>query len=325
MTQHRVRIYQTGGPAVMQYETLAAEPAVPGPGQVRLAHEAIGLNFVDTLLRDGSFNVPMPFDMGVEGAGVIEAVGEDVTGLRAGDRAAYFFNPGSYSSTRLLDASALIRLPDDIDSELAASLFTKGLTAWMLLRQAHRVQAGETVLVHGAAGGVGSLLTVWAKALGATVIASVGSLAKADSVRAQGIDHVLHSGDPEFLEKLRRITDGRGVDVVYELVGKATFALSVAGLREGGTLVHPGNASGAPAPEDKASLPGKNIRYVQPTTSQYVGERAALEQASAELFDAYRTGLLGRVNARRYPLSEVIRAHEDLAARRIVGAAILIP
>lgn len=325
MAQHRVRIYQTGGPAVMQYETLDTDIGAPGPGQVRLAHQAIGLNFVDTLFRSGAFGVPLPLDMGVEAAGVVEAVGPGVTGLRVGDRAAYFFTPGAYSNVRLIDAAALVKLPDDISSELAATLLTKGLTAWMLLKRVHPVQPGEAVLVHGAAGGVGSLLAAWAKALGATVIATVGSPAKADSVRALGIEHVLHTGDPVFIERIQSITAGRGVDVVYEFVGKATFALSVAALRNGGTLAHVGNASGAPSSADKATLPSRSIRYVQPTTSQYVGERTSLELASNEVFAAWRAGVFGEPRATRYPLSEVVRAHEDLAARRITGTAILIP
>ncbi len=325
MSQHRVRIYQTGAPTVMQYETLPADIGAPGPGQVRLAHQAIGLNFVDTLFRSGAFNVPVPFDMGVEGAGTVEAVGPGVTSVQVGDRAAYFFTPGAYSDVRLIDAAALVKLPEDIGSDVAAALLTKGLTAWMLLKRVHPVQAGETVLVHGAAGGVGSLVAAWAKALGATAIATVGSPQKANAVRALGIEHVLHTGDPEFNDRIRSITGGRGVDVVYEFVGKTTFGLSISALRDGGTLAHVGNASGAPSAADKAELPARGIRYVQPTTSQYVGERNSLELASADVFDAWRSGIFGELRATRYPLSEVVRAHEDLAARRITGAAILLP
>lgn len=322
---NRVRIYQTGAPAVMQYETIDADIGAPAAGQVRLAQQAIGVNFVDTLFRSGAFGVPVPFDMGVEAAGTVEAIGEGVTGLKVGDRAAYFFTPGAYASDRLIDASVLVKLPDDVGTDLAATLLTKGLTAWMLLKRVHPVQAGETILVHGAAGGVGSLLAAWAKALGANVIATVGTPQKADSVRALGVDHVLHTGDPEFYARIQSITGGRGVDVVYEFVGKATFGLSVAALREGGTLAHVGNASGAPSAADKAALPSRGIRYVQPATSQYVSDRDSLESASAEVFSAWRAGIFGAPQATRYPLSEVVRAHEDLAARRITGAAILVP
>lgn len=325
MSQHQVRIHRTGAPAVMEYETLAAPVGAPGPGQVRLAHQAIGVNFIDTLFRSGAYPASLPLNMGVEGAGVVEAVGPGVDTLRPGDRVAYFFNPGAYSDVRLIDAASLVRLPDDVGSELAASLLTKGLTAWMLIKRVHVVREGEFVLVHGAAGGVGSLLASWAKSLGATVIASVGTPSKADKLRALGIDHVLETGDPAFVEKVLAITGGRGVDVVYEFVGKATFPLSLASLREGGTLAHVGNASGAPADKDKQALTGRDLRYIQPVTGHYVAERRSLEQAAKEVFDTWRDGVFGTPEATRYPLREVVRAHEDMAARRLSGAAILIP
>lgn len=325
MQQQRVRIYENGAPSVMKYETSGSILGTPGKGQVRLVHEAIGVNFVDTLFRSGAFGSPLPFDMGVEGAGVVESVGNDVQGWKRGDRAAYFFTPGAYANVRLIDAGVLVKLPEDIASDLAASLLTKGLTAWMLVKRVHEVKQGDIVLVHGAAGGVGSLVAQWAKALGATVIATVGSPSKAQGVRDRGIDHVLETSDPEFLEKVSVITGGRDVDVVYEFVGKATFALSAAVLRSGGTLAHVGNASGSPTAADKAGLPERGIRYVQPATSQYVGERNSLDEASAELFAAYRAGIFGRIEATRYALSDVVRAHEDIASRSLVGPAILIP
>src|SRR5688500_13588142 len=199
MNQHIV-ITETGAPSVLQ---LSAGPAIgqPGPGQVHLRHQAIGVNFVDTLFRSGAFKAPLPLAMGVEGAGVVVAVGEGVTHLQPGDRAAYFFAFGAYAQERLIDADALVKLPDVVSSELAAATFTKGLTAWMMLFGAHRLQAGETVLVHAAAGGVGSMVARWAKALGATVIASVGSKAKLDAVRAAGIEHVLLADDPRLAER----------------------------------------------------------------------------------------------------------------------------
>jgi NADPH2:quinone reductase len=325
MRQQRVRIYENGGPSVMKYETSTAALGAPGTGQVQLIHEAIGVNFVDTLFRNGAFGVALPFDMGVEGAGVVASVGDNVEGWKAGDRAAYFFTPGAYSSARLIDASALVKLPEDIGSDLAASLLTKGLTAWMLIKRVHKVKPGDVVLVHGAAGGVGSLVAQWAQSLGATVIATVGSPSKAQGVRDHGIEHVLTTNDPEFLAKVSAISKSRGVDVVYEFVGKATFALSIAALRSGGTLAHVGNASGAPSAADKAGLPERDIRYVQPTTSQYVSERSSLDQASNEVFDAYRAGVFGKVEATRYALADVVRAHEDIASRALVGQAILIP
>lgn len=319
----QIIIAATGAPAVMQ---LASVPDVgqPGPGQVRLRHEAIGVNFVDTLLRSGAFRAPLPLAMGVEGAGVVVAVGEGVADVQVGDRAAYFFSFGAYADERLIEARHLVRLPHNVSAETAAATFTKGLTAWMMLFGAHRLQPGETVLVAGAAGGVGSMVARWAKALGATVIATAGSASKVALVASWGIDHVLSSDDPALGTRVRELTEGRGVDVAYELVGKTTFAHSVQALRDGGPLVHVGNASGNPA-VDKDILATRGIRYVQPSTGQYVGERAELERASATLFAALGDGIFGEVLPRRYPLRDAAQAHEDIAARRLTGAAILVP
>lgn len=319
----QIRITETGQPSVMRLE---AAPAIgrPGRGQVHLRHEAIGVNFVDTLFRSGAFKLPLPMTMGVEGAGVVVAVGEGVTHVQPGDRAAYFFSPGSYSGERLVEAQHLVRLPREIASDTAAAIFTKGLTAWMMLFGAHRLQRGETVLVHAAAGGVGSMVARWARALGATVIATVGSADKAALVRSWGIDHVLDPDDRQLAEKVRALTGGRGVDVVYELVGRTTFAGSVLALRDGGHLVHVGNASGNPA-VDQAALAARGIRYVQPSTGQYVGERQQLELASATLFAATKEGVFGEVAPARYRLRDAVQAHEDIAARRLSGAAILLP
>lgn len=319
----QIRITETGQPSVMRPE---AAPAIgrPGRGQVHLRHEAIGVNFVDTLFRSGAFNVPLPLAMGVEGAGEVVAVGEGVTNVQPGDRAAYFFSFGAYAGERLIEAQHLVRLPREIASDTAAATFTKGLTAWMMLFGAHRLQSGETVLVHAAAGGVGSMVARWARALGATVIATVGSDDKAALVRSWGISHVLDAGDPQLAEKVRALNGGRGVDVAYELVGKTTFAQSVLALRDGGHLVHVGNASGNPA-VDKAALAARGIRYVQPSTVQYVGERQELELASATLFAAMKDGVFGEVAPTRYRLQDAVRAHEDIEARRLSGAAILVP
>jgi len=319
----QICITETGQPSVMR---LDAAPAIsrPGRGQVHLRHEAIGVNFVDTLFRSGAFKVTLPLAMGVEGAGVVVAVGEGVTHVQPGDRAAYFFSFGAYAGERLIEAQHLVKLPKDLASETAAATFTKGLTAWMMLFGAHRLQAGETVLVHAAAGGVGSMVARWAKALGATVIATVGSDDKAALVRSWGIEHVLDSGDRQLAKKVQALNGGRGVDVVYELVGRTTFDGSVAALRDGGHLVHVGNASGNPA-VDKAALAARGIRYVQPSTGQYVGQRQELELASATLFAAMRDKVFGEVVPARYRLQDAVRAHEDIAARRLSGAAILVP
>jgi NADPH2:quinone reductase len=319
----QIRITETGQPSVMRLE---AAPAIghPGRGQVHLRHQAIGVNFVDTLFRSGAFKVPLPLAMGVEGAGVVVAVGEGVSNVQPGDRAAYFFSFGAYASERLIEAQHLVRLPQEISSDTAAATFTKGLTAWMMLFGAHRLQPGETMLVHAAAGGVGSMVARWAKSLGATVIGTVGSAEKAALVRSWGIDHVLDSGDPKLAEKVRALNGGRGVDVVYELVGRTTFAQSVLALRDKGHLIHVGNASGNPA-VDKAALAARGIRYAQPSTGQYVGEREELELASATLFAAMKDKVFGEIEPARYRLQDAVQAHEDMAARRLSGAAILLP
>ena len=319
----QIRITETGQPSVMRLE---AAPAIghPGRGQVHLRHEAIGVNFVDTLFRSGAFNVPLPLAMGVEGAGVVVAVGEGVTHVQPGDRAAYFFSFGAYANERLIEAQHLVKLPREIASDTAAATFTKGLTAWMMLFGAHHLQPGETVLVHAAAGGVGSMVARWAQSLGAHVIATVGSEDKAALVRSWGIKDVLDSSDPRLGEKARALTGGHGVDVVYELVGKTTFAQSVLALRDGGHLVHVGNASGNPL-VDKAALAERGIRYVQPSTGQYVGERQELDRASAALFAAMKDGVFGETVPARYRLQDAVLAHEDIAARRLSGAAILLP
>jgi NADPH:quinone reductase len=319
----RVRIYQPGPATAMVFEDAPDLPA-PGEGEVRLRHEAIGLNFVDTMLRSGAFRAPLPLDMGVEGVGVVEQVGPGVTSVSVGDRAAYFFSFGAYADERLIEARHLVKLPSYISSDTAAATFTKGLTAWMMLNGAYQLRAGESVLVHGAAGGVGSIVARWAKALGATVIATVGSANKAATVRAFGIEHVLDANDPQLAQRVRDLTDGRGVDVVYELIGKQTFDQSLAALRQGGALIHVGNASGAPQ-VDKAAIASRGIRYEQPSTGQYVGERAALERASADLFRAIEQGIFGQEVPAVYALSEAARAHQDLADRRILGSAILRP
>jgi NADPH2:quinone reductase len=325
MKQHHVRIYEAGAPGVLRYEQRAADIGLPGSEQVRLRQEAIGLNFVDTMFRDGTIPVDLPFDIGVEGAGVVEAVGPGVAGLKVGDRAAYFFSLGAYADVRLIDASVLVKLPDDIPTRISAALMAKGLTSWMLLKYAHVLQSGEVVLVNGAAGGVGSLLSSWAKALGAVVIATIGSSNKTASVRDRGIDHVLEIGDPEFDAKVSAITGGRGVDVVYDMVGRASFRQSVQALRDGGDFIHLGSASGVPDAQDKEPLTARSIRYLQPITGQYVKDRQILEQASADLFAAYRSGVFGEIKPITYALADVVRAHEDIAARRITGSAVLLP
>ncbi|WP_341963399.1 quinone oxidoreductase [Pseudomonas sp. RC10] len=320
MTQ-RIRIYQQGGPSVLHPETFTLE--TPGSDQVLLRHEAIGVNFVDTMFRDGTFNVPLPFTPGVEGAGVIEAVGAQVRHLKVGDRVGYFFALGAYADRRVIDANTLIKLPDDVSSEQAAGLLAKGLTAWMLVRQVHALQAGETVLVQGASGGVGTLLARWAKSIGATVIATAGSAEKARIIEGWGLDHVLRSDEPGLAERIKAASGGAGVDVAYDLVGQATLAASVSALRDGGHLVHAGNASGAGV-ADMAALAARGIRYVKPSTPQCVNPQNQ-DRGASELFERFREGELGPLTLSRYRLDEAALAHQAIAARKHLGSILLIP
>lgn len=295
----------------------------PSSDQVLLRHEAIGVNFVDTMFRDGTFNVPLPFTPGVEGAGIVEAVGQHVRHLKVGDRVGYFFAVGAYADRRVIDANTLIKLPDDISSEQAAGLLSKGLTAWALVRQVHALRAGETVVVQGASGGVGTLLARWAKSIGATVIATVGSARKARIVEGWGLDHVLRSDEPELAERIKAANGGAGVDLVYDLVGQATLEASVSALRDGGHLVHAGNASGAGV-ADMALLATRGVRYTKPSTPQYVNSQNQ-DMAASELFERFRAGALGLLALSRYRLEEATLAHEAIAARKHSGSILLIP
>ncbi|MCJ2086430.1 quinone oxidoreductase [Methylobacterium sp. E-005] len=317
---HRIRMHRTGGPEVLHYEEFnVGEPA---QGQVRLVQEAAGVNFVDTQFRDGIYPATLPLTLGVEGAGIIDAVGSGVTELQVGDRVGYWLAFGSYANMRLIDADRLVKLPDGISSEQAASIFTKGLSAWAMVKRAHVVQPGETVLVHAAAGGVGSLAASWAQALGARVIATVGNPAKAIWLRKRGIETVLNASDIDLAAQVVALTGGRGVDVVYELVGAATFEKSIAALRPGGELVHFGNASGPPR-IDPAALADRAIAYTKPDTADFVTSRAVLLGASTELWSALAAGILELPSVTSYPLFEARRAHEDIRARSVIGSMVL--
>ena len=313
-----IRFHQYGAPDVLTPEQ--EEVGSPGPAQVRLRHEAIGVNFIDTAFRQGIFPMALPGVTGVEGAGIVEAVGSDVQGIRTGDRMAYFLAPGSYAEVRLINAADLIRSPDDLSSAKVATVLTKGLTAWAALNGFYSLKAGETVLVQGASSNVGWLVSRWAKARGARVIGTAGSAAKQAAI-AGSVDHVLPSGSENLAEQVRAIVPA-GVDVVYEFVGKATFAASAASVRDGGTIVTIGAASGSPA-IDQAALARRNVRVVGGPMAQHLQGRVA--QASDEVFDAYRKGIFGDFKATVYPLVKAAAAHEDIAARRKSGPMILVP
>lgn len=314
-----IRFHQYGAPDVLQVED--DDVGAPGPGQVRLRHQAIGVNFIDTAFRQGIFPVPLPAVPGVEGAGVIEAVGPGVVGIAAGDRVGYFLAPGSYASVRLINADALIRLPDDLSTEQVVTVLTKGLTAWAGLNGFHPLKAGQTVLVQGASSSVGLLISRWARALGATVIGTAGSEDKRARL-AGSLDHALLSNDPDLGARIRKLAPD-GVDVVYEFVGKTTFAASVAAVRDGGTIVTIGAASGQPV-IDQAALASRKVKVVGGPMAQHVNG-PAIATATAAVFNAYREGVFGELEVTRYPLSQAAAAHEDIAARRKLGTAILVP
>lgn len=328
MLTHAIRFSAHGGPEVLRWETV--ELPDPGPGELRIRHQAIGVNFIDTYHRTGLYPVALPSGLGQEGAGVVEAVGPRVTEFRPGDRVAYCggaLSPvGAYSEVRNFPAERAVRLPDDISFETAAAVMLKGLTAQFLVRRTHRVQPGDTVLIHAAAGGVGLLLVQWAKQLGATVIATAGNDEKAELVRAHGADHVIVYTRENFTERTRALTNGRGVDVVYDSVGRATFLGSLDSLRPLGLMVSFGNASGKVEPFDIGLLAQKGSLFLtRPTLFTYIARREDLLAMAEELFAAIRQGWLDVKIGQRFPLSQAAEAHRALESRRTIGATLLLP
>ncbi len=323
---HAIRIHTTGGPDNLIWEEV--EVGDPGPGEAHVRHEAIGLNFIDVYHRTGLYPVPeLPATLGMEGAGVVVAVGEGVDAVAVGDRVAYTGPPtGSYAEERLMPADRLVKLPDTITTERAAAMMLQGLTAQYLLRRTFRVEPGQTILLHAAAGGVGLIACQWAKHLGATVIGTVGSEEKAALARDHGCDHTILYRSEDFVARVREITDGRGVDVVYDAVGKDTFLPSLDCVRPRGMIVNFGNASG-PAPAlDILLLAQKGSLFVtRPMLMAYVAERAELVDAAQELFDVVQSGAVHIEVNQRYPLSETAQAHRDLEARKTTGSTILLP
>lgn len=313
-----VKFYRHGPPSVLEVED--EQVGAPGPGQVRLRHDAIGVNFIDTAFRSGAYPMPVPAVGGVQGAGVVEAVGSGVTNVWPGDRVGYLFAPGSYAEVRLVSADVLVRLPDDVSSETAAAVMTKGLTAWMAVHVLHKLKPGEIVLIQGATSGVGSLLAHWARDIGTTVIGT-GSATKLDLI-SSAVDHALVSDDPELAAKIREIAPD-GVDVVYEFVGRATFAVSTAAVRDGGSILTIGAASGPPD-IDQGLLAARGVRVAGGSAAQSVTGQILLD-ASTELFELVRRGVFGTIEIASYPLADAARAHEDIAERRREGFPILVP
>ncbi len=319
-----IRMHQTGGPEVLRLEDVTVGD--PGPGQVRLRHEAVGLNFADTYFRTGMYPVPLPAGMGVEAAGVVEAVGEGVTNVSVGDRVTYtgFVNTlGAYSTERLIPAGPLIKLPQGISCDTAAAMTMRGLTSAYLMRRIWPLQAGDSILVHAAAGGVGLILTQWAKILGLTVIGTVSSKAKALVALAHGCDHVIQYGSEDVAKRVREMTGGAGVAVVYDSVGKDTFAGSLDSLRKRGLLVCVGTASGPIPPIDAMQLAVKGSLYVtRPALADYIGDPAEKAALAAEVFGHVAAGRIRIEINQRYRLEDAVQAHRDLESRKTTGSSI---
>ena len=322
---YAIRIHQTGGPEVLSWEPV--ELPAPAAGEATVRHAAVGLNFIDTYHRTGLYPLPLPSGIGLEGAGVVEAVGAGVTEVQVGDRVAYAGGPlGAYAEARNIPAHRLLKIPDPISFDTAAAMMLQGLTAAYLLRKTYRVQAGDAVLIHAAAGGVGLIACQWAKALGATVIGTVGSDAKGELAKAHGCDHVINYSTENFVARVREITGGEGVPVVYDGVGKDTFMGSLDCLRPLGMLVTYGNASGPVPPLDLLLLSQKGSLFVtRPTIMSYTAKRPDLEALGAELFDVVASGKVKIEVHQRYALKDAAQAHRDLEARKSTGSTILLP
>ncbi|WP_412477894.1 quinone oxidoreductase family protein [Azonexus sp. IMCC34839] len=320
-----IRFHQPGGPEVLRWENV--ELPAPAAGEARVRHHAVGLNYIDTYHRTGLYPLPLPSGIGLEGAGVVEAVGEGVSEVAVGDRVAYAGGPvGAYAEARNIPAHRLLKLPDAISFETAAAMMLQGLTSAYLLRRTYRVQPGDAVLIHAAAGGVGLIACQWAKALGATVIGTVGSPAKAALAKAHGCDHVIDYTTENFAQRVREITGGEGVPVVYDGVGQATFAGSLDSLRPLGMLVSFGNASGPVPPVDLIQLSQKGSLFItRPTLMTYTAKRADLVALGEELFDVVGSGKVRIEINQRYALKDAAQAHIDLEARKTTGSTILIP
>ncbi len=318
-----IRIAKTGGPEVMQL--VAAEVGDPAPGQVRIRHTAIGVNFIDTYHRSGLYPMALPSGIGLEAAGIVEAIGDSAGHLAAGDRIVYFTNaPGAYATHRLLDARWAVKLPDSISDEQAAALWLKACTVESIVERCARVQAGDTVLVQAAAGGVGVLLCQWLKSAGATVIGTVGAPEKRAIAAAAGCDHVLAYADVPA--KVRELTGGQGVDVVIDGVGKASFEPSLDALRRCGLMIGYGNASGAVGPVDFAILARKGSLFAtRPTLFDYYASSEDFAAGTAAVFAKIEAGVLEAHIGQTFPLAEAVRCHQALEARQTVGSSLLIP
>ena len=320
-----IRIHEAGGPEVMRLEE--CDPGAPAEGEVQLRHTAIGLNYIDVYDRSGLYPMPLPGGLGREAAGVVVAVGRKVRGFRKGDRVAYVHTqPGSYSEVRNMPASRLVKLPKAVTDEQAAALMLKGLTAEYLLQRTYRVRKGDWILVHAAVGGVGLILCQWAKALGARVIGVVGSEAKAALARRNGCKHVLVMGQDKIVERVRALTGGQGVAVVYDSVGRDTFMDSLDCLKPRGMMVSYGNASGPPPAISPLELSKRGSLFLsRPSLFAYIADRKELDAAARALFRVVASRKVRLHIGQRYPLAEAAQAHRDLESRKTTGSTVLLP
>lgn len=321
-----IRFYETGGPEVLRYEEVSV--GEPGPGQVRLRHAAVGLNYADTYFRNGTYPIPLPNGLGVEAAGVVEAVGEGVTSVAVGDRVTYtgFINTlGAYSTERLIPAAPLIRLPDNISCETAAAMTMRGLTAAYLMRRIHDFKPGDSILLHAAAGGVGLIVAQWAKLLGLTVIGTVSSGAKGEVARAHGCDYIIDYSHEDVATRVRTLTEGAGVDVVFDSVGKNTFLGSLDSLKRRGLMVCVGTASGPIDGFNPQLLAMKGSLYLtRPALADYIADPAEKTALANELFDHVASGRIKIEVNQKYELQDAAEAHRDLESRKTTGSSVFV-
>lgn len=323
---HAVRFHKGGGPEVLRYEPV--EVGEPGPGQVRLRHVAVGLNYADTYFRNGTYPIPLPAGIGVEGSGVVQALGSGVDNVRVGDRVTYtgFLDTlGAYSTERLVPAAPLITLPESIGCETAAAMTMRGLTAAYLLRRIYPFRAGESILLHAAAGGVGLIVAQWARLLGLTVIGTVSTESKAELARANGCDHVINYSHEDVAARVRELTGGTGVSVVFDSVGKTTFEASLDSLKRRGLMVCVGTASGQIPPFNPQLLAMKGSLYLtRPALADYIADPAEKAELAAELFDHVGAGRIRIEINQRYALQDAVQAHRDLESRKTTGSSIFV-
>ena len=320
-----IRIHENGGPEVLRLEDVELGP--PGAGQARVRHTAIGVNFIDTYHRTGLYKLPFPSGLGVEAAGIVEAVGPGVSHARVGDRVAYVARPpGAYAEAALVPADRLVRIPEGISDEVAAAVMLKGMTVWMLLRRIHAVKPGETVLFHAAAGGVGLIAMQWLRAIGARTLATVGSDEKGKLALASGASEVIVYTREDFARRVRQLTNGEGVPVVYDSVGKSTFEGSLDCLSPMGLMVSYGNASGPVPPFDLAQLAARGSLFLtRPTLFTYTARREDLEEGARELFSVLQSGKVRIDVKHHWPLAQAADAHRALEARQTTGSIVLVP